>query len=155
MSRRAWIACIVFVMAGAGWAAFAAEPPAIGTNLGIDLDLKEELEKGLKARRPVEFQYIAELTKLVAAGDVPDSLVASSFICARKKPSRQIQYFQFAMKARGDQMGIRTPSLDDQFINPYTGTLMTPALEPVKQKLLGPLTPPKLGTVRKKIQAIF
>ena len=134
MSRRALIACLVLAVAGAGWAVFAAEPPALGTNLGVDIDLKGELEKGLKARRPVEFQYIAELTKLVASGEVPESLVASTFIWARKKPSRQIQYFQFAMKTRGDQMGIRTPSLDDQFVNPFTGTLLKPAPAPNKLK---------------------
>ncbi|HWA99433.1 MAG TPA: hypothetical protein VG713_13115 [Pirellulales bacterium] len=100
-----------------------ADPPAVGVNTAPGLDLKTQLEKGLRARRPVEFDYIKQVVLLVELGEMPRSLVDSTFIWASKRPSRQLQYFQYALKTRGDKLGIKTPSLNDQFVNPITGQL--------------------------------
>ncbi|HEX4130103.1 MAG TPA: hypothetical protein VHZ24_08675 [Pirellulales bacterium] len=101
----------------------AAGPAAIGTNPGIAIDLKTQLEKGLRARRPVEFAYIAEVVAMVEVGAIPKSLVDSSFLWARKQRSRQLQYFQFALQRQANRIGVITPSLANQFVNPITGTL--------------------------------
>jgi len=77
----------------------AGDPPSLNGG-GVSIDLKTQLEKGLKARRPVEFEYIAEIVDLVEKEKLPRSLVTSTFGWARKKPVRQLQYFQFALQAR-------------------------------------------------------
>ncbi|HEX3872078.1 MAG TPA: hypothetical protein VHV77_16655 [Pirellulales bacterium] len=123
MASRWLIAGCLAMLGVAGWMVRAADPPAIGTNPGIAIDLKTQLEKGLRARRPVEFQYISELVTMIEADAIPRSLVDSTFIWARKQRSRQLQYFQFALKARADKLGIVTPSLKDQFVSPITGNL--------------------------------
>jgi hypothetical protein len=64
------------------------------------LDLKSQLEKGLYARRPVEFEYIEQIIQLVEDGELPRDLVTSTFVWARKKPNRRLQYFQFALQSR-------------------------------------------------------
>ncbi len=88
--------------------------PAAGIN---SLSLKSQLEKGLRARRPVEFTYIADIVKLVEDGKLPRALVDSSFVYARLKPSKQIQHFQFSLRARAQKLGIVTPTLDNQVVN--------------------------------------
>ncbi len=123
MTRSLIAVCCLFSLVTAAWIARADEPAAIGTNMGIQIDLKTELQKGLKARRPCEFQYIDQITAMIEAGQLPRSLVDSTFIWARKQPGRQLQYFQFALRARADQLGIATPNLQDQFISPFTGKL--------------------------------
>jgi hypothetical protein len=123
MSPRSLIACWLAAFVVMGSIARAGDPAAIGANPGIKIDLKTQLEKGLKARRPVEFKYIEELVVLVEAEAIPRSLIDSTFIWARKQPQRPLQHFQFALKARGDKLGIVTPSLKDQFVDPVTGKL--------------------------------
>jgi hypothetical protein len=123
MTRSLIAACCLFSLANAAWIARAAEPAAIGTNMGVQIDLKTELQKGLKARRPCEFQYIDQLTTMIEADQLPRSLVDSTFIWARKQPTRQLQYFQFALKARADRYGFATPNLENQFVSPFTGKL--------------------------------
>ncbi len=89
------------------------DPPAAGIN---SLGLKSQLEKGLRARRPVEFTYIADVVKLVDDGKLPRTLVDSAFVYARLKPSKQIQHFQFSLRARAQKLGIVTPTLDNQAV---------------------------------------
>jgi hypothetical protein len=84
------------------------------------LDLKTQLEKGLKARRPVEFQYIAQINKLVEEGKLPRNLVASTFIWARQLPTRNLQYFQFALQARAKHLNIQLPNLQNQAVGVNT-----------------------------------
>jgi len=106
--------CILFVIALClfpGRAAFAADPPPIDGGGVAGLDLKTQLETGLKARRPVEFAYINQIVKLVEAGTLPRSLVTSTFIWARRMPSRQLQYFQFALQARAKRLNVKLPDL--------------------------------------------
>jgi hypothetical protein len=95
----------------------AADPPAItGSGVSPSIDLKAQLEKGLRARRPVEFQYIAEIVKLVEQGKLPRDLVDSTFVYARHRRSRQIQIFQFVLRSRAKERGFDTPSLDNQVV---------------------------------------
>ncbi|HEY5311237.1 MAG TPA: hypothetical protein VIK18_01915, partial [Pirellulales bacterium] len=75
----------------------ADPPPALGSGGITNLDLQGQLEKGLKARRPVEFAYIAQIVELVEDGDLPRDLVDSTFGWARKKRTKRLQYFQFAL----------------------------------------------------------
>jgi hypothetical protein len=77
------------------------------------LDLKGQLEKGLFARRPVEFAYIAQVVAYVEAGVLPRSLVDTSFGWARQKSTRRLQYFQFALRARAEKAHLNLPGITD------------------------------------------
>lgn len=96
----------------------AAPPPAL-TDGGVsgELDLKGQLEKGLKARRPVEFEYIAQIVAMVEAGTLPRKYVDSTFIYARKTKHRPLQRFQFALDAQVRPLGINVPKLDNQILD--------------------------------------
>jgi hypothetical protein len=89
-------------------------PPALSGGGVSDLDLQGQLEKGLKARRPVEFAYIAQIVQLVERDELPRELVDSTFVWARKKRTKRLQYFQFALQARASQRGFATPDLSNQ-----------------------------------------
>lgn len=69
-------------------------------------DLKTTLEKGLRARRPVEFQFIKQTTDLVDAGTLPQSVVESTFLWARKKRPYPYPYFERALRERVRKLGI-------------------------------------------------
>jgi len=90
----------------------AADPPPSINGGGVSkLDLKSQLQKGLLARRPVEFEYIDQIIQLVEDGELPRELVTSTFVWARKKPSRRLQYFQFALQARARNLDVELPDL--------------------------------------------
>jgi len=75
--------------------------------------LKDLLEKGLKARRPVEFEFIGTVVQLVDGGQLPQTMVQSTFLWARKKRVRYpFQYFEFALRQRAkDELGIDLPAV--------------------------------------------
>ncbi len=73
---------------------------------GVSIDLKDALEKGLKARRPEEFKFIARVVTLVEFGILPKRLVQSTFFWARAKPRVQAFYFERALKVRARRLGI-------------------------------------------------
>jgi hypothetical protein len=71
--------------------------------------LQTSLEKGLKARRPVEFQFIAQVVQLVEDGTLPESTVITCFLWARRnRPYRQYPcaYFMAALRNQAAQMGV-------------------------------------------------
>ncbi len=68
--------------------------------------LKETLEKGLKARRPEEFAFIATVVRKVERGVLPRSLVESTFLWARGKDTHPFQYFQQGLRVRAEKMGV-------------------------------------------------
>jgi hypothetical protein len=94
----------------------AASPPSINGGGVSNLDLQSQLEKGLRARRPVEFAYIAEIVDLVDSGELPRDLVTSTFGWARRKSNRQLQYFQFALQARAKGLKVQLPDLRNQAV---------------------------------------
>jgi hypothetical protein len=99
----------------------AAEPPPIDAGGVQGLDLKTQLEKGLRARRKVEFQYIDQIIKLVEDGDLPRELVTTTFVWAVRQPSRQLQYFQFALQSRvrAAKLNIDMPDLRKQAVGVF------------------------------------
>lgn len=69
-------------------------------------DLKTTLEKGLRARRPIEFQFIKQTTDLVDNGTLPQSVVKSTFLWARKKRPYPYPYFERALRERAKRIGV-------------------------------------------------
>ena len=70
--------------------------------------LENQLKAGLKARRDVEFKFIANVVKLVKEGKLPVKLVVETMQYARKKPTRHpFQYFQRALALRAAKLGVK------------------------------------------------
>ncbi|MEX0936225.1 MAG: hypothetical protein WDZ59_00080 [Pirellulales bacterium] len=70
-------------------------------------DLKDRLEKGLKARRPVEFEFIDKVVAHVESGELPVDLVDRTFFWARKRePVRPFQHFERALKILAKRIGV-------------------------------------------------
>ena len=116
--RKLWIASLLALAAGMSAAvATATDPPSMnGGGIPSGFDLKKQLQTGLKARRPVEFQYLDRVVTLVDTGILPRSMVDSTFMWARKKSTKQLQYFQFALRARAAKQGIFISDLNDQAV---------------------------------------
>lgn len=94
----------------------AASPPAFDAGGVMNLDLQTQLEKGLKARRPVEFQYIDEIIQLVEQGKLSRKLVVTTYLWAQQKPWRPLQHFQLALEARTRGLPVRLPNLNLQAV---------------------------------------
>jgi hypothetical protein len=69
-------------------------------------DLKTTLEKGLRARRPVEFAFIQQVVNKVDDGTLSSSLVNSTFLWARQRQPFPFPYFQQALKVRAKKAGV-------------------------------------------------
>ena len=111
----------LFILALSIWSLVSLSLPADDAPIGAGglpstLNFTTQLNMGLKARRPVEFQYIKDVVALVDAGKLPKTLVDTTFVWAYKKPTRQLQYFQFALRARATQLGYPTPDLNNQAV---------------------------------------
>ncbi len=65
---------------------------------GPRVTLKVQLEKGLRAMRPQEFDFLAKVERQVADGKLPVDLVNSAFLWARGKPKYRVQYFEKALR---------------------------------------------------------
>jgi hypothetical protein len=69
-------------------------------------DLKEQLEAGLRARRPAEFGFIEKVVLYVELGHIKRQLVAETFQWAREKQPYPFPYFERAMKLRAAKLGV-------------------------------------------------
>jgi hypothetical protein len=105
MACRSCLGALVLSLSISLAAAFAAPPSTSAIGPGGP-DLKTSLEKGLRARRPVEFAFIASVVQMVDNGTLPQSLVETSFLWARKKQPYPFPYFQQSLKVQAQKMGI-------------------------------------------------
>lgn len=86
-----------------GLARFDVESDTAGA---VTADLKDRLEKDLRARRPVEFEFIAEVVLLVEKDELPLSLVNRCYLWARRKSTFPFQYFQRAVQVEAKKIGV-------------------------------------------------
>lgn len=113
MSRRhllaiaaIWAICIT-CFASVTESQDATQSGSIGAQVA---DLKDQLEKGLKARRPEEFQFVATVLQKVQSGELPVSVVRSTLIYVRKERKKEkilFPYFQQALKVRAAELGVK------------------------------------------------
>lgn len=75
----------------------------------LEATLKEQLEFGLKARRPQEFAWIEMVVNMVDAGELPSKLVTVSFNWSRKQGKYPYQYFVRALRILAARQGIDIP----------------------------------------------
>lgn len=91
-------------------------PPAFDGGGVVGLDLETQLQKGLKARRPVEFQYISEIVELVEKGELPRKLVVTTYLAAQQRRRHPLQWFQLALEARARGLDVELPNLNLQAV---------------------------------------
>src|SRR5690348_8103451 len=61
--------------------------------------LKVQLEKGLRAMRPVEFEFLGEVLEQVDNETLPQDMVEQAFLWARRQRTYRVQYFEKALRA--------------------------------------------------------
>ncbi len=109
MSRRRRV-CLVVGLLGLGVLALtSSQTISPVARAAKTANLKDQLEKGLKARRPEEFAFLAKVVSRVANDTLPRSLVDSTFLWARKKGTGRIrpyQYFESGLKLRAKRIGV-------------------------------------------------
>jgi hypothetical protein len=133
MTRRFVIPLVVALALMGGLGNAAGPLPFDGGGVS-GLDLKTQLQKGLKARRPVEFQYIDEIIELVEEGKLPRKLVVTTYLAAQRQSRRELQYFQLALAARARGLDVQLPNLRLQAVgisgNGGTHGVNTPPIPP-------------------------
>ncbi|HVA51105.1 MAG TPA: hypothetical protein VNH11_32490 [Pirellulales bacterium] len=70
------------------------------------VSLKVQLERGLRAMRPVEFQFLKQVLQQVKANKLPQDMVEQAFLWAQKKPAYRVQYFEKALQALAERDNI-------------------------------------------------
>ena len=109
-SRRAW--CLAFAVGVLCLPAALmhvpaqqpTNPPAADAKIA---NLQDQLEKGLKARLPREFDFIERVVGMVEAKQLPFDLVQSTFLWARPKRPFPFPYFETGLRTRAAKRGIK------------------------------------------------
>jgi hypothetical protein len=70
------------------------------------ISLKVQLERGLRAMRPVEFKFLREVLAQVKAETLPQNLVEQAFLWAQRQRAYRVQYFEKALRALAMQNNI-------------------------------------------------
>lgn len=110
MPRRAigllLLALVLGYFAGNVWSDGPTEAP---THQGRVAGLQQQLENGLQARLPREFQFIARVVALVQQKKLPLPLVQSTFVWARRQVTGRkypFPYFERALRIRAKRIGV-------------------------------------------------
>jgi len=104
--------CAPVLAATAGEQVAGLQSPSQSPAAADVADLKQQLEKGLKARRPQEFAFVALVVDMVDEDKLPLSLVKSTFLWARKKAASTrypFPYFERALRVRAAKQGYDIP----------------------------------------------
>jgi hypothetical protein len=100
------LTCLILTVATGLTSGLALLPPQPATAAQV-ADLQEQLEFGLKTRRPAEIAFIARVVTLVEQDRLPLALVKSTFQWARPKQPRPFPYFERAMRIRAARIGVQ------------------------------------------------
>jgi hypothetical protein len=69
----------------------------------------DQMKAALRTANVEEEGFIEKVLFLVKRGTLPEDLVESTFLWARKKPKHKFQYFKYALKLRAADRGIPLP----------------------------------------------
>lgn len=90
---------LVLAIMGFVLAAATADDTVITNDGTTRVSLRVQLIRGLRAMRPVEFEFLNEVLAQVKAGTLPKSIVEQAFLWAHRQPRYRVQYFEKALKA--------------------------------------------------------
>jgi hypothetical protein len=93
---------LVFAVAAAG----LVKGQVVNSGGVVVATLKQQLETGLLARTPSEQAFVKQVVVLVESGDLPISLVQSTFLWARRQGRYPMPYFERALRLRASTIGI-------------------------------------------------
>lgn len=76
-------------------------------------DFENQLNAVLKSRRPVEFEFVATVVKMLEDDQLPLDLVQSTFNWVRNKKDCRYPfvYFEKALRIRAAKLGIAVPEV--------------------------------------------
>jgi hypothetical protein len=98
--------CVLVLFSAVAAPAAGQTNPGNKTSPFVQVTLQQQLEKGLKCRRPVEFQFVDHVADLVDQGKLPINLVNICFDWSRKKNSfRPFVYFQQSLTILAQKQG--------------------------------------------------
>jgi len=81
-----------------------AEEPVGGAQV---ISLEDQLNTGLKTRRPEETEFVEGVARLVNEGKLPRKLVDSTFIWAvRRRQTYPFPAFERALRLQADRLGV-------------------------------------------------
>ena len=98
MMNRACLSVVVLALLAAAWTR-----PAEAGSFPLDADT---MRAALRTAAPEEDGFIDIVLAKVNAGILPQDLVQSTFLWARKKPARKFQYFKQGLILRAKAAGI-------------------------------------------------
>jgi hypothetical protein len=87
---------------------------SVSSTLAQEPSLADTLKFGLKARRPIEIQFTAEIAALTDSGQLPKDYVLAVFDYSRtRRPKFPLPYFEFVIRKKAEELGvtITTPPL--------------------------------------------
>ncbi len=100
-------ACVILCLS-AGGEALAQSSRVNPTSPYVQITLRQQLQQGLKCRRPLEFQFVNHVADLVDQGKLPLDLVNISFDWSRKRNSHiPFVYFQQSLTMLAAQKGFK------------------------------------------------
>jgi len=111
MKRRSispctFVVCVAVALGSAGLVPYLTG--ASGVAAGAEVaELQDQLESGLKARRPAEFAFIQRVVTLVEQGRLPVPLVVSTYRWAESKYKQPFPYFVRALRIRAARIGVQ------------------------------------------------
>lgn len=95
MSRDLARAACAMVFVGLVFGPLAANAGPTKSGPAVQVTLKQQLEKGLKCRRPIEFEFVDRVATLVEEGKLPIRLVNICYAWSLQRSSfRPWVYFQ-------------------------------------------------------------
>ena len=99
-------ACVLIFCAGVAVSALAQTSSPNKSSPYVQITLRQQLEKGLKCRRPVEFQFVDHVADLVDQGELPIDIVNKCFDWSRQKNSfRPYVYFRRSLTILAEKNG--------------------------------------------------
>jgi hypothetical protein len=127
--NRKWFA-LALVAVGLGSLPWLLGPASaddiIRTDVGTTkVSLKVQLERGLRAIRPQEFDFLGVVETQVDDGTLPVAMVNQAFLWARKKRQFRVQYFEKALRALAQKQGVTFDTGDISSFNPGFNTAIT------------------------------
>jgi hypothetical protein len=106
ISPGTFAVCVALVLCTAGLECNRGSSPGVAVAASV-ANLQEQLESGLKARRPAEFAFIRRVVSLVQQGRLPLPLVVSTFRWAQAKYKHPLPYFERALRIRAARIGVQ------------------------------------------------
>ncbi len=92
------------------WLPVVIESNSSSADERLDFEIEtvqQTLEVGLKARRPQDFAFIAQVVRLVQMGRLPIEMIETTFHWSRRQHARYpFPYFEQGLRIRAQRIGV-------------------------------------------------